>query len=302
MSQTTPIQWTDSTVNPTLGCDGCELWRWPNVKTCYAGRFTERFGKSNSGLADDFNIASEGPPGRIAVAARWSDLLGKQRAGKPWLDGLPRTIFVGDMADTFSTAISFEFLRREVIEAVQSDAGRRHQWQWLTKRPGRMAEFSQWLAERGVAWPENLWAGTSITTQATISRVDQLLHVGDDATLKFVSVEPQWGSIEFGDRLAKLGWIIQGGMSGSIDSPFDLAWADNLRAACSDVGTPYFLKQLGAHVVAGGQRIKFQDGHGGDWNQWPRRLRARQMPIHVGGKERARLRQRGCRLPSLHSA
>ena len=26
MSKTTKIQWCDSTVNPTMGCDGCELW------------------------------------------------------------------------------------------------------------------------------------------------------------------------------------------------------------------------------------------------------------------------------------
>ena len=26
MSVKTKIQWCDSTVNPTMGCDGCELW------------------------------------------------------------------------------------------------------------------------------------------------------------------------------------------------------------------------------------------------------------------------------------
>ena len=26
MSAKTKIQWCDSTANPTMGCDGCELW------------------------------------------------------------------------------------------------------------------------------------------------------------------------------------------------------------------------------------------------------------------------------------
>jgi protein gp37 len=30
MSVTTKIQWCDSTCNPTMGCEGCELW---NPKT-----------------------------------------------------------------------------------------------------------------------------------------------------------------------------------------------------------------------------------------------------------------------------
>ena len=272
------------------------------ARDCYAGQITNRFGKNNPGLADDFDIASEGPPGRMAAAARWSDLLGQQRPGKPWLDGLPRTIFVGDMADNFSEVISFEFLLAEVIEAVQSEVGRRHQWQWLTKRPGCMAEFSRWLEDKGISWPDNLWAGTSITTQVTVTRVDQLLEVGDDSTLRFVSVEPQWEPIDLGSRLMRLSWVIQGGMSGSIDRPFDMCWADALRAACREARTPYFLKQLGAHVVADWQRIRLLDGHGGDWNEWPQRLRVRQMPIYVGRKVSSRLRQRKCRPTYRHTA
>ena len=35
MSIKTKIQWCDSTVNPTMGCDGCELWgAHPAVLLC----------------------------------------------------------------------------------------------------------------------------------------------------------------------------------------------------------------------------------------------------------------------------
>ena len=37
MAETTGIQWVDGTVNPTMGCDGCELWN-TRTKKCYAGK------------------------------------------------------------------------------------------------------------------------------------------------------------------------------------------------------------------------------------------------------------------------
>jgi hypothetical protein len=52
--------------------------------------------------------ASEKPalfPGRLDEAARWRDLTGTQRAEKPWLDGLPRLIFVVDMGDGFTASV-----------------------------------------------------------------------------------------------------------------------------------------------------------------------------------------------------
>ncbi len=177
MSIKTNIEWCDSTVNPTRGCDGCELFN-ANNDDCYAKKITDRFGGSNAGLADDFAVVSVAP-GRMKLAAEWPDLRGTARETKPWLDGLPRLIFVGDMADNLSAEISFEYLHEEVIATACSHDGRRHQWLWLTKRPHRMSEFSSWLASLGIAWPSNLWAGTSVTTQSTTSRIGALMDVGD---------------------------------------------------------------------------------------------------------------------------
>lgn len=36
MSNETKIEWCDSTINPVMGCSGCELWN-EERKTCYAG-------------------------------------------------------------------------------------------------------------------------------------------------------------------------------------------------------------------------------------------------------------------------
>ncbi|MCH7725394.1 MAG: DUF5131 family protein [Planctomycetes bacterium] len=243
MSKKNKIQWCDSTVNPTTKCN-------------------QR-------------------PGRMWEAASFSDLTRRPQSRKSWLLDLPRLIFIGHMADNFSSAISFEYLRDEVIGAVISEKGRRHQWQWLTISPHRMAEFSNWLATQGIAWPVNLWAGTSVTTKATLPQITDLAGVGDETTIRFVSVEPQWEKIDFVYHLEKLDWVIQGGESGSTEHPFDLGWAEALQEECREARVPYFLKQLGAHVTCDGHRMKFSDSHGGKWLEWPESLGVRQMPIYV---------------------
>ncbi|MHB8860909.1 MAG: DUF5131 family protein [Pirellulaceae bacterium] len=275
MSITTKIQWCDSTCNPTMGCEGCELWT-TKVKRCYAGTLHSRFGGHTRGYSPTFEEVTFWP-GRMSEAARWADLKGAARKDKPWLDGLPRMIFVSDMSDSLSAAVSFEFLEEEIIRNVISPNGQRHRWLWLTKRPDRMAQFSRWLAKRKIHWPENLWAGTSITTQATTSRIKRLLEVGNGSTIRFLSVEPQYERIDLTGWLPKLDWIIQGGESGSGAHPFDIQWAYDLKQQCFRLRVPYFLKQLGSCVFAHGEQIPFADSHAGEWSAWPKALRVRQI-------------------------
>lgn len=286
MAIKTGIQWTDSTINPTLGCDGCEL-RTLLYRICFAGKITDRFGGHNPGFAVNFEDV-DFAPGRMVLAAAFSDLAHTARPEKPWLDGFPRLIFVSDMADALSAAVTFEYLRDEIIANVTSARGVRHVWLWLTKRPRRMAEFSDWLLAQGISWPGNLWAGTSITTQSTATRIDDLLDVGDSDTGRFVSVEPQWEPINLDRWLNELDWVIQGGQSGSVDKVFQLEWADDLRAACHDQGVSYFLKQLGQHATYKGKRLSSPDRHGGDWECWPRKFRVRQIPKSMRARRAGR--------------
>ncbi|QDU36232.1 Phage protein Gp37/Gp68 [Maioricimonas rarisocia] len=276
MSASTKIQWCDSTCNPTMGCDGCELWT-AKVKKCYAGTLHVRFGGASKGYAPSFEEVTRFP-GRMEQATRWRDLSGTSRVKKPWLDGYPRLIFVSDMSDAMSDGVSFEFLQGEVIDCVASDGGRNHQWLWLTKRPNRMAEFSNWLALQGICWPSNLWAGTSVTSQRTTSRIEHLLRVGDENTIRFLSVEPQYEQVDLGKWLPHLNWVIQGGESGRGAARFELEWARLLIAQCREHGVPYFLKQLGASVTSDGMSLRFEDGHAGNWDEWPDDLRVRELP------------------------
>ncbi len=276
MGKNTAIQWCDDTVNPTMGCDGCELWMDGN-KTCYAGKLHEDKGPFNIGFSSRFEILTY-HRGRVAKSAKWSDLRGSDRPNKPWLNGMPRTIFVSDMSDSLSKAVPFEYLWTEVIDNVGSVAGRRHVWMWLTKRPERMAKFARWLDDLGVTWPENLWAGTSITTAKSRSRIRSLVKV--PAKVRFLSVEPQLEEIDLEDQLDGIDWVIQGGESGSEARRFDLEWADLMREQCQTAGVAYFMKQVGNDPYENSEPIDIRGRHGGDWDKWPYdRLRLREFPV-----------------------
>lgn len=280
----TSIEWCDSAINPVMGCDGCELWMPDRgVEHCYAGQL-HKIRAGNPGYADEF-LTPKLFPGRMAAAARWSDLRGKKRFDKPWLDGLPRLIFVSDMGDALSRAVPFEFLRGEVIANVRSEAGRRHVWLWLTKQPHRMAEFAAWLAGQGIAWPPNLWAGTSITEQRYAGRVRDVVRV--PAGVRFLSLEPLATAVDVAPALAtstptcgvymgdndgttpqltclrrrghsglhdnvcasEILWVIVGGESGPGARPFDPAWARSVVAQCRTAAIPVFVKQLGSQPL-----------------------------------------------------
>ena len=57
----------------------------------------------NKGYARNFD-RPELHEGRIEKAAKWPVLNGKARMDKPWLDGLPRVIFISDMGDALVEA------------------------------------------------------------------------------------------------------------------------------------------------------------------------------------------------------
>lgn len=290
----TNIEWCDSTVNPTTGCQGCELWAG-QVRTCYAGQMHEkRLARAHPDLyAEEFTEVRLAP-GRMAEAARWRDLRGTQRPGKPWLDGLPRTIFVGDMGDVFSADVPFDYLRDEVFAAIESPAGRRHIWMLLTKQPHRMRVVAESLGR----WPENAWAGVSVTSQANVSRIEHLLAV--PAPVRFVSAEPLVGPVDFRVKCPpecrpylrddRIGWVIVGGESGTGARPCKPEWIRDIVELCRDSEVPCFVKQLGSRVQDGLSTMRGHDhptephflrlkhDKGGDPSEWPDELVCRRFP------------------------
>ena len=286
MSDHTPIHWADGTCNPTMGCDGCELWN-ATRRSCYAGEQHVTFGAVRRGYSPTFGQITYWP-GRMAEAASLADLRGYRRPDKPWLNGMPRLIFISDMGDALCDSGAVRVPPHGDHRERSGPAGPPPLLALADQAPKRMAEFSAWLAAQGIPWPSNLWAGTSVTTAATTYRIDQLLNVGGDETIRFLSVEPQLERLDLRPWLPCLDWIIQGGESGSLERRFDVAWAQELYGQCQEAETPYFLKQLGGYVFRGEDRIRLLERHGGDWNEWPEGVPGvRQMPMSPLGERQA---------------
>lgn len=230
MSDVSKIEWTNATWNFLLGCKKIS----PGCANCYAIKDVYRMGfnpnpavgHANTGLAyrqDNGGLNWTGVvrclPERLAVPLlKWSK---------------PKKVFVNSLSDLFFETVPLEFIRHAfaVMRATPW-----HTYQALTKRHERLAELSPQLE-----WPENLWMGVSVESQAYASRIDHLRRT--NAKVKFLSVEPLLGPVEL--DLAGIDWVITGGESGPRARPFDPAWALAVRDQCRTAGAKFFHKQNG---------------------------------------------------------
>ena len=246
-----------------MGCGGCELWTGED-QHCYAATLSRRYA-GMKGWPRRFD-RPEMFPGRLAKAAKWRDLKGQRREMKPWLDGLKRVIFVGDMGDLFCSSIPFEYLRDEVLAPMVQAPGWTHLWLLLTKRLDALVRFQAWLKDEHSPWPGNAWTGVSVTGPSTLWRLDWLNKVY--APVRFLSLEPLLGPVS---RLSvhwwHLDWVIVGCESGDNRRSCDQGWVEDVVATCRDGGVPVFVKQL----AIGGEVVQ-------DWTLFPPHLRIREMP------------------------
>jgi protein gp37 len=263
----TRIEWADDTVNAEMGCDGCELWDPKRaIRICYAGRYTEQM--LSKGPLKGWPPAFSKPtifPSRIATAARWKDLTGTAREKKPWLNDLPRIIFVNDMGDTFTASLPDDWLAPELRVIAASP----HNWLFLTKRADRQKEFS--LRH---TLPPNVWAGVSITSPQD-QRLRYLMQTR--ARIRWVSYEPMLARVDWrpwlgADGCGGLDWILVGGASGPDyrNQMMDLRWLGDTVAQCRDAGVPLFVKQDSGRLPGQQGRI-------------PDELWVRQFPTHQAG-------------------
>lgn len=273
MAISTDIDWADSTLNLLMGCDGCELWNpAKGVRHCYAGSMTA-IHAGRKGWPKSF-----GEPklflGRLDAALAWSDLRGKDRADKPWLNGFPRTIFLNDMGDTFTESLDEDWLAPYLEKMEHS----KHIWIVLTKRPKRMARF---FKKHPI--PLNFWLCTSVTRQSNVKRIADLLKI-EDAPILGVSVEPMLNEIDLSavQGFERLQWVKIGGESGANARPCNIDWVKKLVRQCRKAEVPVFVKQLGTKPIHNGKRLRLKNWHGSELSEWPKgtqRIKVRQMPV-----------------------
>lgn len=181
-------------------------------------------------------------------------------------------------------------------------------WLLLTKRP---EHFSQRLEDvymrspdeaasgiaydwgRGALIPANIWIGTSVEDQERADlRIRHLVKI--PAKVRFLSVEPMLGSIDFSPRLISrvpvrpgyepvvirsIDWAIFGGESGHKARPCDIRWIRDGVAQCRVAGVAPFVKQLGSDPLEGVLGLPIKDKKGGDMSEWPEDLRVREFPV-----------------------
>ncbi len=294
MAQHTAIEWCDSTLNLQMGCDGCELWN-PNSRQCYAGLQTERYAG-----AKGWPVAFDKPAifgERLDAALRWPDLRGKNRHDKPWLNGLPRVVFLNDVGDTFTESLPLDWLMPYVERLAYAP------WivMLLTKRPARMRAFFELLG----SVPLNFRLGTSVTSRGTLPRIaelaklkasfpdafmwlsgEPLLESLDLRPYLFHDVAPPFAAFESGAPLSLLSHVILGGSSGRGAMACHVEWIRGPVADCRAAGVPVFVKQLGSDV-----RSRNDNGFEGDTpRSWPMDTRTGESEAYQGAEVRVRLR------------
>lgn len=284
----TSIEWTDSSINAQMGCDGCELYNPKNHERgkpdrCYAFYITRRYG-GKPGWPDSFDQPALFPE-RFEKIGRWSDLTGRQRKLKPWLNGLPRHIFHGDMGDYFTESLDLDWMAPYVPTMAEMP----HVHMMLTKRPRRMGRFFNELGHV----PDNFMLGTSVTSKATIGRAAELIGSLRHLTNRFfLSVEPLVEDVCTDERMS-LGklfeldldlsnlLVIVGGESGYEARPFHLEWAERIMELCQKKHIAFFMKQTGSNVRYNGLKYPVSSkGH--RLTDFPEHLRVRMMSYDRG--------------------
>lgn len=216
-----------------------------------------------------------------------------------------RRVFCASLADVFDNEVPIEW-RADLFALIAATPNL--DWLLLTKRIGNVAD----MMSLG-PWPENIWLGATVINQEEADRdIPKLLQI--PARVRFLSCEPLLGPIVLRDppndcgeprysylrrvdeadpASPRIDWVIVGGESGGQAREFHVEWADSIVAQCRAAGVACFVKQIGARpmmsvtfdarwteekALTRTAPIEQKDRKGGDWGEWPERLRVREFP------------------------
>lgn len=271
----TNIEWADRSWNPVVGCSIVS----PGCTNCYAMAMAHRINQMT--LSSHY----EGMTKRVNGRAVWTGtvaLAPDHILTAPLRWKKPCRIFVNSMGDLFHESVPDEWIARifNVMEQCHH-----HIFQVLTKRSSRMHRILTG-PKRHDLWNARMWHKRSVPVLTNVhlgvscedqERADERIPdlLATPAAVRFVSAEPLLGPINFRHRLD---WIICGGESGPGARPMHVEWARSIRERCKVAGVPFFMKQLGAHVIQDGERITLRDRKGADMSEWPHDLRVQEFP------------------------
>jgi protein gp37 len=225
VSQNSPIEWCDHSFNPWWGCVPVS----PGCQHCYAEAWAKRYHHDVWGTQTSRRTFGER---HWQEPIKWNKQAIRQ--------GVRKRVFCASMADVFEDHPELVTKREKLWQLIETT--QMLDWLLLTKRPEnirRMAPAS-WEA----AWPQNVWAMTSVENQERANqRIPFLLDV--PALVRGLSVEPLIDTVDLTPWLANIQWVIVGGESGRHARPMHPDWVRTIRDQCREFGVPFFFKQWG---------------------------------------------------------
>jgi protein gp37 len=245
------IQWTDHTWNIAVGCTKVD----EDCKYCYMYRDANRYGYDAKVVRKTKTVF------RLPLKIKE-----------------PSRIFVSSLTDVFHP--DCDSFRDEMWDIIRQCP--QHTFQILTKRPERIADHLP--ADWDTGW-ENVWLGTSVGSNAGLSRVNSLINLTAKKwrCLFFLSMEPLYEKPETPllESLKYFDWVIVGGESGNENGkyryrPCRFDWIHSILDSCREFRVSVFVKQMGTDLAKWG---KMKDRHGGDMSEWPPSLRVREFPF-----------------------
>src|SRR5579864_3196838 len=200
------IEWTEATWNPTTGCTKISA----GCKNCYAEILSKRLKAMGvNKYKNQFKFTEHEDD--IELPLEWKK---------------PKKIFVNSMSDLFHEESRIEFIARcfDIMQRANW-----HTYQVLTKRPKKMAEFSELYAKYFGNIPSHIWMGTSVENRENVKRMDELRKV--KCNVRFISFEPLIGQVGEVD-LSGIHWAIIGGESGYGHRQVKKEWISEIIQQC----------------------------------------------------------------------
>lgn len=305
------IQWTDHTFNPWIGCSFARTLTGDEIIQecirCYAKEMMDtRLGKAKWGKRQSRVRTSEANwklplkwnQRAICGACGYAELLGSddcRNCGKPFSFTLGRRnqrVFCASLSDWLDEEAPIEWLA-DLLKVIRETQNL--DWMLLTKRPqnwhDRINAAIEWLrvmenSEHGTCdespaamwlegWklglkiPGNVWIGVS-------AGADLYEALDIPAHIHFLSCEPMLKRFE---SSAKFDWAICGGESGKSARECREEWIREFVYCQRLMGTPVFVKQMGAcSTYKGVRQTRYTDSHAGNIDEFPADLRVREFP------------------------
>lgn len=226
---TTKIEWTNKTWNPVTGCSKCSA----GCQYCYAEVMAHRLhAMGQEKYKNGFSVTTH------------EDILTEPLSWKK-----PCSIFVCSMSDLFHENVPFDFITK-IMDTIKKTP--QHNYQLLTKRVDRMAEYFQ-----GEEIPPNVWLGATVENKQSKQRIDTLRNLS--ASIRFLSCEPLLEDL--GElNLDNINWVIVGGESGTRARIIKKEWVLSIKEQTEKQKADFFFKQWGTWGSDGVKRDKHANG------------------------------------------